>query len=123
MKIIFFESTILILFLTLFFNFTIKSQTLIFYRSKPKAEYRFYQKQKLTLHLQDGTKYKGQIDSFNENQILLNTKKTGQITVDNKNIKSFTVRRHIWYFGSRLQSLIQYNKTRDLEGYKYKITT
>jgi sRNA-binding regulator protein Hfq len=115
------KSTALIFF-ALFFAFNIKGQTLVFYKSSPKSEYHFYQKQKLTLILQDGTKYKGQIDSFNENEIILNTK-AGQIMVDNKKIKGFTVRRHIWYFGAHWSSLIQYNKHRDLEGYKYKIRT
>jgi hypothetical protein len=112
-------SFILLFIALLFKQTTTTGQVLIF--SKSKSQHRVYKTQNLTFTLLDGTEDKGRVNSVSLNSIVINTKDKGEITLDNSNIKSFSERRHIWYLGARMRSLITYKSRHNVEGYKYKI--
>lgn len=91
-------------------------QTLIF--SKSKQEHRIYINQSLKFTLINGEEYKGQVFSVATNSIIIKTKENKDIIIYCKEIKSYSQRKHLWYLGARLKSIITYNAKHNVEGYK-----
>ena len=87
--------------------------------TKAKKEIRLFKTDDLTLILKDGSKFKGIIDSVTPSFVMIKTKNSGHITVDVPNIKAFKKHYHLWYIGT-FASLIQDNRTFNIEGFKYK---
>jgi len=101
----------------LLFSCALWGQTIIF--TKDKKEIHLSKAYGLTLILKDGNKYKGVIDSVTPSIVMIRTKDKGYVTVDIPNIKAFKMHYHLWYF-AWFASLIQWNKTFNLEGFNYK---
>ena len=102
---------------SLLFSLKVNSQSLVFTHVKSRFVFPLYSGGKFKVATKDNKKYKGLVQVIDVKTVIINDEKIGAITINVKDLRSFTLRRHIWYIAA-WASLIKVNKTVIVEGAK-----